>query len=103
MPINKMVTLLAIKTAAQTYQSDVLRALIDRAESEGIEGCDSEDVYLTIKLNMRHVAMYAEKSPAHQQNLIASIAALEKGLHPYDDQDAKSTLFANAAIAKAKL
>lgn len=98
-----MVTTSEIRAAAERYDSDALRELIARSESEGIEGADSEDGYLTIKINMRHVALYGEKSTPHQQNLIASMIALEAGMHPYDHPESRSVLFANAAIAKAKL
>lgn len=92
-----------IRTAAETYNSDAMHVLVERVATEGIDGCIDDDAVLTVKINMRHVALYGNKSPSHQQNLIAALSAIDNGLHPYDDKGALSVLLANAAIADAKL
>lgn len=91
-----------IKQAAMSFDSEKLRELIEVIAKQGISGA-SQEVVVELKIAMRHVALYGEKSPAHQQNLIAMLGALERGNHPYDDAEAMGTLLANAAIAKAKL
>lgn len=97
-----MVTFNEIRIAVKTAQWDALRTLHTRAKVEGLEGCD-DDKLTTVNLQVLECSMFKGSSPGHLRSLEAMLQAVERGNHPYDDEETKASLFSDAAIAQAQL
>lgn len=97
-----MITINEIRTLAKAGEFEALRALHDRAKTEGIENCDDQ-MLSTVNLCILECSMFKNESQGHIRSLLAMLDAIERGNHPYDDIIAKSTFEAEAAIAQAQL
>lgn len=97
-----MITINEIRTLAKAGEFEALRALHDRAKTEGIENCDDQ-MLSTVNLCILECSIFKDKSRGHIRSLFAMLDAIERGNHPYDDIIASSTFEAEAAIALAQL
>lgn len=97
-----MITANEIRTLAKGKEFEALRALHNRAKTDGIENCDEQQLS-TLNLCILECSMFKDSSPGHLRSLFAMLDAVERGNHPYEDIIALSTLEAEAAIAQAQL
>lgn len=97
-----MITINKIRALAKAGEFEALRELHSKAKKEGIENCDDQ-MLSTVNLCILECVMFKDKSQGHIRSLFAMLDAVERGNHPYDDVISKSTLEAEAAIARAQL